>query len=78
MSSAERMCWATGGDPMKHKIVSYVETTKRGFLGFPKKVWEKRVVYVDGKTYRKLKRNFNNRPYSIEEMILYDMIFDED
>ncbi|MBR0147242.1 MAG: hypothetical protein IJM25_11365 [Eubacterium sp.] len=32
---------------MKHKIVYYVETTKRGFLGFPKKVREKRVVYVD-------------------------------
>jgi hypothetical protein len=68
----------TRGDPMKYKIVYYVETTKRGFLGFPKKVREKRVVYVDGKTYRKLQRDFNNRPYSIEEMFLYDMIFDED
>jgi len=63
---------------MKHKIVYYVEITKRGFLGLPKKVREKRVVCVDGKTYRKLKRDFNNRPYSIEEMFLYDMIFDEE
>ncbi len=63
---------------MKHKITYYVETTKRGFLGFSKKVREKRVIYVDGKTYRKLKRDFNNRPYSIEEMFLYDMLFDDD
>ena len=63
---------------MKHKITYYVEITKRGLLGFPKKVREKRVIYVDGKTYRKMKRNFNNRPYSIEEMFLYDMLFDDD
>ena len=62
---------------MKHKIIYYVENSKSGFLGFPKKVREKWVVYVDDKTYRKLKRDFNNRPYSIEEMLLYDMIFDE-
>ena len=63
---------------MKRKITYYVETTKRGFLGLPKKVLEKRVIYVDGKTYRKIKRNINNRPYSIEEMFLYDMLFTDD
>lgn len=63
----------TWGDPLKHKIVYYVETTKRGFLSFPKKVREKRVVYVDGKKYMKMQRDFDNRPYSIEEMFLYDI-----
>ena len=63
---------------MKHRIVYYVETKKRGFLGIPKKVREKRVAYVDGKTYKKLKRAFNNRSYTVEEMFLYDMIFDDD
>ncbi len=63
---------------MKRNITYYVETTKRGFLGLPKKVLEKRVIYVDGKTYRKIKRNINNRPYSIEEMFLYDMLFNDD
>ena len=63
---------------MKRKITYYVETTKRGFLGLPKKVLEKRVIYVDGKTYRKIKKNINNRPYSIEEMFLYDMLFIDD
>ena len=63
---------------MKHKITYYVETSKHGFPGFPKKVQEKRVIYVDGKTYRKMKSDFNNRPYSIEEMFLYDMLFDDD
>ena len=63
---------------MKHRIVYYVETKKRGFLGIPKKVREKRVAYVDGKTYKKPKREFNNRSYTVEEMFLYDMIFDDD
>ena len=63
---------------MRHKITYYVEATKRGFLGFPKKVREKRVIYVDGKTYRKIKQDFNHRPYSIEEMFLYDMLLDDD
>ena len=63
---------------MKRNITYYVETTKRGFLGLPMKVLEKRVIYVDGKTYRKIKRNINNRPYSIEEMFLYDMLFNDD
>ena len=57
---------------MKHKITYFVETKKKGFLGIPRKVREKKVVYVDGKTYKKLKREWNNRP--IEEMFMYDLL----
>ena len=39
---------------------------------------ETRTAEVDGKTYKKLKKEQNNRPYNIEEMMFYDEIFDED
>ena len=38
----------------------------------------KRSIEVDGKTYKKMKKEWENRPYSIEEMMLYDDLFDED
>lgn len=64
---------------MKHKIQIEIETTKKGFLGIPRKVKEKKTVIVDGKTYRKLKeqekRNSKPRPYAIEEMMFYDDLF---
>ncbi len=63
---------------MKHKLVYYEETTKRGFLGIPRKVKEKKVVYVDGKTWRKLKRVYNNRPFGWGEMLFYDCVFDDE
>lgn len=59
---------------MKHKITYYVETKKKGFLGISRKVREKKVAYVDGKTYRKLKREWKNHPYTIEEMFMYDLL----
>lgn len=62
---------------MKHKVKVMVETEKRGLFG-KKKVLEERTIEVDGKTYKKLQREKKNRPYSIEEMMLYDEIFDED
>ena len=62
---------------MKHKIKVQVETEKRGLFGIKKTVVETRTIEVDGKTYREFQRTGNNRPYSIEEMMLYDEIFDE-
>lgn len=63
---------------MKHKIKVQVPVEKRGLLGFKKTVMETRTVEVDGKTYKKAQKKWNNRPYSIEEMMLYDDMFDED
>lgn len=63
---------------MKHKIKVQVPVEKRGFLGIKKTVMETRTAEVDGKTYKKLKKEQNNRPYNIEEMMFYDEIFDED
>ena len=39
---------------------------------------ETRTIEVDGKTYKKMKRDAENRPYSIEEMMLYDDLFYDD
>jgi hypothetical protein len=36
-----------------------------------------RTIDVDGKTYKKMQQEKKNSPYSIEEMLLYDEIFDE-
>ena len=60
----------------KHKVQVMVETEKRGFFG-KKKVLEKFTIEVDGKTYKRMQKEQRNRPYSIEEMMLYDEIFDE-
>ena len=62
---------------MKHKVKVMVETEKRGLFG-KKKVLEERTIEVDSKTYKKMQKEKKNRPYSIEEMMLYDEIFDED
>lgn len=61
---------------MKHKVQVMVETEKRGLFG-KKKVLEKRTIEVDGKTYKRMQKEQRNRPYSMEEMMLYDEIFDE-
>lgn len=63
---------------MKHKVKVQVPIEKRSLLGFKKTVMETRTIEVDGKTYKKIQHEWNNRPYSIEEMMLYDDIFDED
>lgn len=63
---------------MKHKIKVKVPVEKRSFLGIKKTVMETRTIEVDGKTYKKLKKEWEKRPFSIEEMMFYDdIIFDE-
>ena len=63
---------------MKYKVKVQVPVEKRGLLGFKKTVMETRTVEVDGKTYKKLQKEWNKRSYSVEEMIRYDEIFNED
>lgn len=48
------------GDPMKHRVKVEVEK-KKHFLGFPYTVTEKQKIEVDGKTYRKIKREEQER-----------------
>lgn len=63
---------------MKHKVKVQVPVEKHGLFGIKKTVMETRTIEVDGKTYKKMKKEWDNRPYSIEEMMLYDDLFDED
>ena len=63
---------------MKHKVKVKVPVDKRGFLGIKKAVMETCIIEVDGKTYKKMKKDCEKRPYSIEEMMFYDdIIYDE-
>ena len=61
--------------PMKHKVKVVVETKKKGLLG-TKTVQEVKDVWVNGPTSRKMQKEKNNRPYTVEEMMLYDALFD--
>ena len=63
---------------MKRKIKVQVPVEKRGFLGVKKTVLETRIIEVDEKAYKKLKKEQKNRPYCIEEMMFYDDLFDGD
>lgn len=63
---------------MKHKVKVQVPIEECGFLGVKKTVMETRTIEVDGKTYKKMKKEWENRPYSIEEMMFYDDLFDGD
>lgn len=62
---------------MKHKVKVKVPVEKRGFLGMKKTVMETRTVEVDGKTFRKIKKEKRNRPDSFWEMAMYDEIYDD-
>ena len=63
---------------MKHKVKVQVPVEKRGLFGIKKTVMETRTIEVDGKTYKKMKKEWENRPYSIEEMMFYDDMFGDD
>ena len=63
---------------MKRRIKVDVPVEKRVFLGFKKTVYESRTIEVDAKTYKRIRRQNRNRPYSIEEMMFYDELFDDD
>ena len=53
---------------MKHRVTVEVETKKR-FLGIPYTTTEKRRMIVDGKTYRKIKKE--QQRHSEGEAVLY-------
>ena len=61
---------------MKHKIKIKVPVEKRGFLGIRKTVYETRVIEVDGKTYRRLKKEQADRDIDELWMLFYDDLFE--
>ena len=60
---------------MKHKVTVDVETTKQGLFG-KKKVIEKKTIWVDEKTYREMQKKRD--PFTIDDIMMYETIFDED
>lgn len=63
---------------MKYKLKVQALVEKRGLFGVKKAVMETRTIEVDGKTYKKMKNEQEKSPYSVEEIMLYDDIFDGD
>ena len=63
---------------MKHRVKIHVPVEKRGIFGFKKTVMESRTIEVDGKTYRRIQKDLKNRPFTVEEMMLYDELFEDD
>ena len=61
---------------MKHKVKVKVPVEKKDLFG-KRTIIEERIIEVDDKTYRKLKKEQRDRPYSIDEMMLYYELFDE-
>lgn len=62
---------------MKHRIRIRTVTEKRTLFG-KKKIVSEKTVEVDGKTYRKIMKEKRERPYTPEELALYDIASDED
>ncbi|MGI6072930.1 MAG: hypothetical protein ACOX75_08030 [Lachnospiraceae bacterium] len=62
---------------MKYKVKIQIPIERRGLFGIRKTVMETRIIEVDKETYKKMKQEEKNRPYSIEEMFLIDEIFDD-
>ncbi|MBR2263760.1 MAG: hypothetical protein IJ917_05350 [Firmicutes bacterium] len=67
---------------MWHKVTYYEEVKEPGFLGIPRIRKEKRTMLVDEKTWKKLKRQKQDRsrsgPFTLDELIMYDMIFEDE
>ncbi len=64
-------------DPLKHKIrIKAPVERRRPFVG-RKTAMEARTVWVDGKACTKTQKEQGNKPYSLEELIFYDEVFDD-
>ncbi len=65
----------------RYKVIESVPVQKKTLFG-TKTVWEKRTVYVDRETYDRVLEEERKRDkeegFSLEEMIFYDEIFDDD
>lgn len=61
---------------MKHKVKAKVKVEKRGLFG-KKYVYETKTIWVDDRTYHKLKRQKGHEPLTIEDMMIIDAIFED-
>ncbi len=65
----------------KYRVIESVPVQKKTLFG-TRTVWEKRAVYVDRETYDRIVEEERKRDredgFSLEEMMFYDEIFDDD
>ncbi len=62
---------------MKHRVIVEVETKKPGFFG-TRTVMEKREVWMNDREYRRYLREMRNRPFTLEELMEYELLFEDD
>ena len=67
---------------MKHKVRVRVPVVRRGLFGRKKVVYEERTVVVNGRTYRRMMKEQQNRGTDdfldfVDEMETLDAIFDD-
>ncbi|MBQ9324863.1 MAG: hypothetical protein IJ246_03725 [Clostridia bacterium] len=63
---------------MRYRVKVKVPVEKRGFLGSRKTVMETRIIEVDRKTYKEMKKREKQKPYTLEEMMLYDELMGDE
>ena len=57
----------------KYEFTYKAVVWKRGLFGIPRRKTEYKTIWLDWKDYKKVKY----RPYTIEEMMFYDSIFED-
>ena len=67
---------------MKHRVKVQVPVVRRGIFGRKKIVYEERTILVDGRTYRRMMKEQQNRGTDgfldfVDEMETLDAIFDD-
>ena len=67
---------------MKHRVRVQVPVVRRGLFGRKKVVYEERTILVDGRTYRRMMKEQQNRGTDdfldfVDEMETLDAIFDD-
>ena len=67
---------------MKHKVTVQVPVVKHGLFGRKKVVYEERTIVVDGRTYKRMMNEQEDRETDdfldfVEEMETVDAIFDD-
>ncbi|MBQ8995035.1 MAG: hypothetical protein IJ091_04395 [Oscillospiraceae bacterium] len=62
---------------MKYRVKVKVPVEKKTLFG-KRTVYVERTIEVDRDTYRKIQKEKQSEPFSLEEMMFYDDIFDDD
>ena len=67
---------------MKHRVRVHVPVVRRGLFGRKKVVYEERTIVVDGRTYRRMMKEQQNRGTDdfldfVDEMETLDAILDD-